>query len=49
MDTLGIGIVGCGDIARLRYLPSFADLPDVRLVATCDTDEPREGSTGPVW
>ncbi len=33
---IGFAIVGCGDIARVRYLPAFARLDGGSLVAVCD-------------
>ena len=35
MAPIGIGIIGCGDIARARYFPSVDALPDFVLVAAC--------------
>jgi predicted dehydrogenase len=37
-----LAIVGCGDVARRRYLPTLAAMAaDVELVACCDTDPAR--------
>ena len=33
MDKVGVGIIGCGDIARVRYLPSIAANEQLELVA----------------
>jgi UDP-N-acetylglucosamine 3-dehydrogenase len=44
MARIGIGVIGCGDIAHVRYLPSIAASPEARLIgvysrrrATCET------------
>ncbi len=31
MATIGVGVIGCGDIARVRYFPSIAALPELSL------------------
>jgi predicted dehydrogenase len=31
MKRIGVGVIGCGDIARVRYFPSIAALPDLAL------------------
>ncbi|OLP55574.1 oxidoreductase [Rhizobium rhizosphaerae] len=33
---LGIGVIGCGEIAQLMHLPILHELPDVRIAALCD-------------
>ena len=46
-ERLGIGVVGCGDVARAIYLPGIAKLAErglVRLHAVCDQDEARLGA-----
>jgi predicted dehydrogenase len=35
---LGIGVIGCGGIARHAHLPNIARNPRTRLVAVCDID-----------
>ncbi|MBI1733494.1 MAG: Gfo/Idh/MocA family oxidoreductase [Gammaproteobacteria bacterium] len=35
MDTLGIGLIGCGQIARQRYLPLLRQQSGVRIAAVC--------------
>ncbi|OGT79460.1 MAG: hypothetical protein A3H91_05835 [Gammaproteobacteria bacterium RIFCSPLOWO2_02_FULL_61_13] len=35
MDTLGIGLIGCGQIARQRYLPQLRQQKGVRIAAVC--------------
>lgn len=43
-QPVGIGVVGCGDVARAVYLPGMHALAQqgvVRLVAVCDQDEGR--------
>lgn len=37
--TLGVGVIGCGGIARLAHLPNLARNPRVRLVAVADINE----------
>jgi UDP-N-acetylglucosamine 3-dehydrogenase len=43
MAKIGVGVIGCGDIARVRYFPSIEALPELELKAvhsrtsaTCD-------------
>jgi len=36
MDKLNVGVIGCGRISDLHY-PGYADNPDARLYAVCDT------------
>jgi len=43
-EEVGIGVVGCGDIARKAYLPAIVKLAKdqkARLVAVCDIDQAR--------
>ena len=35
---VGLGLIGCGDVAVARHLPAIAANPDVVLVACCDAD-----------
>jgi predicted dehydrogenase len=35
---LGVGVIGCGGIARHAHLPNIARNPRTRLVAVCDID-----------
>ncbi len=35
---IGIGVIGCGGIARHAHLPNIARNPRTRLVAVCDID-----------
>ena len=39
-DTLGIAVVGCGQVAR-AHVTAIEQLRDARLVACCDVDEER--------
>ncbi len=42
MDTIRVGVIGCGDIAFRSYLPALRELGDeVRLTAVCDVDAAR--------
>jgi len=36
--TLGVGIIGCGRIARMRHLPILKKMDGVRLVAAADSN-----------
>ncbi|HWK80961.1 MAG TPA: Gfo/Idh/MocA family oxidoreductase [Thermomicrobiales bacterium] len=42
---LGIGVIGCGGIARHAHLPNIARNPRARLVAVCDIDLDRAKAT----
>ena len=33
MSTIRVGVLGCGDIARVRYFPSIEALPELALTA----------------
>lgn len=39
--SLRIGIVGCGRLAELGYVPALSDLPGVQVVAVADPDAER--------
>ena len=41
MDTLKVGLMGCGRIAQLVHLPVLTHLPEVELVALAETDPGR--------
>jgi predicted dehydrogenase len=44
-----LGIVGCGDVARRRYLPMLASLADrVEVVACCDTTAEAVGTAATI-
>ena len=32
MARIGIGVIGCGDIAHVRYFPSIAASPEARAI-----------------
>jgi predicted dehydrogenase len=34
--VLGVGVIGCGEIAQLMHLPYIAELPEFRIAALCD-------------
>jgi predicted dehydrogenase len=38
---VGVGLIGCGDIALTRHVPAIAENASVRLIAVCDTDPHR--------
>jgi predicted dehydrogenase len=40
-QKIRLGIVGCGDIANLRYISSIPDIPNLEFVAACDVVEDR--------
>jgi predicted dehydrogenase len=50
MSEWNIAIIGCGGIALQNHLPGLALIPDVKVVALCDTDaaclERARGQTG---
>jgi predicted dehydrogenase len=39
MTTIGVGMIGTGQIALANHLPGLRLLPNARLVALCDSDE----------
>lgn len=41
METVKIGIIGCGGIANGKHMPSLAKLKNVQMVAFCDLVEER--------
>ena len=43
---LKYGIIGCGGIARGKYLPSIHNLPDVEIAALCDMQPDRAAEAG---
>jgi myo-inositol 2-dehydrogenase/D-chiro-inositol 1-dehydrogenase len=44
--SIGVGIVGCGNVTATRHLPALASLADVRLVAFADRDRDRLAELG---
>jgi len=38
MTRIGVGVIGCGDIARIRYFPSMEALPDFQLAGVFSRD-----------
>lgn len=38
-DTIGIGFIGAGGIARQRHIPGLKAIPGVKLVAVCNRSE----------
>src|ERR1700676_5516841 len=38
MSTLGVAIIGSGQIALANHLPGFALCPDTKVVALCDSN-----------
>lgn len=38
-QDLRVALVGCGNIGLKAHLPAYARIPDVVVVAVCDTDE----------
>jgi len=48
--TIGLGLIGCGGIARSAHLPAIATLADrVRLLATADTDPAAASAAAAPW
>ncbi|CCQ92646.1 hypothetical protein CULT_1040012 [[Clostridium] ultunense Esp] len=39
MKKIKVGVIGCGDIARIRYFPSINILEDYELVGVYDINE----------
>ena len=39
MTTVGVAIIGTGQIALANHLPGLKLLPNAKLVALCDSDE----------
>jgi predicted dehydrogenase len=37
--TIGVGVIGCGEIAQLMHLPFLHELPDLRIAGLCDLSE----------
>jgi len=37
-EPVNIAVIGCGDIAVTRHIPTVAACPDAKLYALCDTD-----------
>src|SRR5262245_2040208 len=46
---LGIGIIGCGNIANKQHLPNYARNPRARVVAVADVDPERARATAERW
>ena len=36
LDTIRVGIIGCGGIANGKHMPSLKKVPGVQMVAFCD-------------
>jgi len=34
--VIGVGVIGCGEIAQLMHLPYLMELPAFRIAALCD-------------
>ncbi|OLP60886.1 oxidoreductase [Xaviernesmea oryzae] len=37
--ALGVGVIGCGEIAQLMHLPILHELPGLRIAALCDLSD----------
>lgn len=48
-DTVRIGIVGAGRIARERHLPGFRAIPDVEIAAVCNRRRESSARVARVW
>jgi len=46
---LGIGVIGCGNIANKQHLPNYARNPRARVVAVADVDPERARATAKRW
>lgn len=40
-DTVGVAVIGCGDIAITQHLPTLLEHQAIRIVAVCDVDSTR--------
>ena len=40
-DTIGMALIGCGARGTNQVMPSFMELPGVRMVAVCDVNSTR--------
>ena len=43
MDTLRVGIIGCGQICRVRHAPEYSENPRCQIAGFYDVDRPRAG------
>ena len=43
MESIGVGVCGCGFVGRGAHVPAFAKMEKARLVAVADPDEQRLG------
>jgi UDP-N-acetyl-2-amino-2-deoxyglucuronate dehydrogenase len=48
-EKLGIGIIGCGNIANKQHLPNYIRNPRARVVAVADVDAERARATAERW
>jgi predicted dehydrogenase len=46
--TLGVAIIGCGDIVMTQHLPTLQEHPSVHVVAVCDVDPVRAEAAGTI-
>ncbi|MGI9148384.1 MAG: Gfo/Idh/MocA family protein [Chloroflexota bacterium] len=46
---LGVGVIGCGNIANKQHLPNYARNPRARIVAVADVDPERARATAERW
>jgi predicted dehydrogenase len=46
---LGVGVIGCGNIANGAHLPNYARNPRVKIVAVADVDVERARATAERW
>lgn len=37
--SIGVGVIGCGEIAQLMHLPIIKELPDLHIAALCDLSQ----------
>jgi len=44
MDSVGVGVVGCGEIAQLRHIPSWKENKRATMLAITDVDEAKAKS-----
>src|SRR5690606_31947234 len=46
--SVGLAIIGCGDIVMTQHLPALMENRSVRIVAVCDVDPARAEAAGAI-
>jgi predicted dehydrogenase len=47
-NSIGIAVIGCGDIVMAQHLPALMENTSVRIVAVCDVDQERAATAGAI-